>query len=67
MTDGKASVEFMFRKKLRTVFNRMLPMRRIDRPRNEMSTYSLQVGENVVIKSYQSNSKWETGILEWGL
>ncbi|CAH8515513.1 unnamed protein product [Schistosoma bovis] len=64
--EGKSPAECMFGRKIRTVFNSMLPPRKTNKPTNENRKVnrSFQVGEKVLVRSYQGNRKWEPGVIE---
>nr|AAX30798.1 SJCHGC07765 protein [Schistosoma japonicum] len=65
--EGKSPAEFMFGRKVRTIFNSILPSKRTDEPKDERqrtTIRSFQVSENVLIKSYQGIRNWDPCIVE---
>ena len=59
--DGKSPAEVMFGRRVRTVFNAMLPSKLVDERSHNPSIRNFNVGDKVYIKSYIGKNRWEPG------
>ncbi|CAH8588966.1 unnamed protein product [Schistosoma rodhaini] len=64
--EGKSPAVCMFGRKIRTIFDKILPPKKTTKPEQEYQTSdrSLKVGEKVMVKWYQSDQKWKPGVIE---
>nr|CAX83704.1 Gag-Pol polyprotein [Schistosoma japonicum] len=61
---GKSPAEAMFGKRVRTIFDVMLPRKLMDSYSQNKTIRSLNVGDKVLVKSYHGPKRWEPGIIE---
>ncbi|KAK4474327.1 hypothetical protein MN116_000411, partial [Schistosoma mekongi] len=62
--EGKSPAEAMFGRRIRTMFDVMLPRKaKNDHSLNE-TIRSFNVGDRVIIKSYLGRNRWEPGVIE---
>ncbi|KAK4472137.1 hypothetical protein MN116_000435, partial [Schistosoma mekongi] len=65
--EGKSPAECMFGRKVRTIFNSMLPQQRTNKSNGESqqtTIRSFQVGEKVLIRSFRGDRNWEPCVVE---
>ncbi|CAH8672200.1 unnamed protein product [Schistosoma rodhaini] len=64
--EGKSPAVCMFGRKIRTIFDKILPPKKTTKPEQEYQTSdrSLKVGEKVMVKWYQGGQKWKPGVIE---
>ncbi|CAH8538525.1 unnamed protein product [Schistosoma rodhaini] len=61
--DGKSPAEAMFGRKIRTVFDAMLPPKPMVGRRQNQNIRSFNVGDKVLVKSYSEKKRWEPGVI----
>ncbi|CAH8448460.1 unnamed protein product [Schistosoma curassoni] len=59
--DGKSPAEAMFGRRIRTIFDAMLPSKLVDERSHGPSIRNFSVGDKVYIKSYIGKNRWEPG------
>ncbi|KAH9580655.1 hypothetical protein MS3_00009239 [Schistosoma haematobium] len=59
--DSKSPAEAMFRRRIRTVFNAMLPSKLVNGHSQNPNIRSSNIGDEVFIKSYIEKNRWEPG------
>ncbi|CAH8568978.1 unnamed protein product [Schistosoma guineensis] len=59
--DGKSPAEAMFGRRIRTVFDAMLPSKLVDERSRDPSIRNFSIGDKVYIKSYIGKNRWEPG------
>ncbi|CAI2736565.1 unnamed protein product [Schistosoma spindalis] len=59
--DGKSPAEAMFGRRIRTVFNAMLPSKFVYGHNQNPNMRNFNVGDEVFIKSYTGKNRWEPG------
>ncbi|KAH9585992.1 hypothetical protein MS3_00007063 [Schistosoma haematobium] len=59
--DGKSPAEAMFGRRIRAVFDAMLPSKLVDERSRDPSIRNFSIGDKVYIKSYMGKNRWEPG------